>query len=105
MGILNDMIKRDLVGKPKKEDWIIKMRSYPRNVLYLKNKDTKTGEACVCPICKEAFTKKQYSQAFCSIQCKDKFYNDIKKGTRNAYYKKYNIKHPERLERIGVKVL
>lgn len=101
MGILNDMIKRDLVGKPKKEDWIIKMRSFPRNVLYLKNKDAKTGEACVCPICKEAFTKKQYNQAFCSIQ----FYNDIKKGTRNAYYKKYNIEHHERLERIGVKVL
>lgn len=74
-----------------------------RKELYLLNKKKKTGEICVCPICGEQFVKRQYSQAFCCGQCKDKFWND--KGDRHKdpdYYRKYNISHPERLERIGI---
>lgn len=102
MGILNDIAKRDLTGRLKKEDWIGKLRKLTGDELYFYNKKMKVGETCVCPVCKEAFTKKQYSQAFCSGECKDKFYNKKKKGTRNDYYARYNREHPERLERIGI---
>ena len=43
--------------------------------------------------------KRQYVQAFCCTDCKDKYWN--KKGDRHSsrYYSDYNIAHPERLER------
>ena len=71
-----------------------------RKQRYLDNKKAKCGEVIICPICGEEFKKKQYSQAFCCTQCKDKYHND--KGDRHDvfYYSEYNRKHPERLERI-----
>lgn len=71
---------------------------------YRLNKLAKVGEMIVCPICKEEFKKKQYSQAFCCTEHKDKYWN-IKKSDRHSdtnYHHKYNIRHPERLERIGI---
>lgn len=67
---------------------------------YLYNKSLKCGEKMICPICGKEFLKKQYSQAFCSTSCKDDYHN--KKGDRHKpnYYRKYNMKHPERLERL-----
>lgn len=44
--------------------------------LYLDAKNSKLGEACICPSCGQMFVKKQYSQAFCSGKCKDKYWND-----------------------------
>lgn len=70
-----------------------------RNQQYKANKQAKTGETIICPVCGEAFVKKQYSQAFCCGECKDKFWN--KKGDRHraGYHREYNKKHPERIER------
>ena len=73
-----------------------------RKTRYKANKATKVGEEIVCPICGTKFVKKQYSQAFCSTECKDKFWNDKKKGKRNAYFHKYNMEHPERLAILGI---
>ena len=72
-----------------------------RKERYKLNKQAKCGDIIICPICGKEFKKKQYSQAFCSAKCKDKFHND--KGDRHdsGYYRRYNLKHPERLERIG----
>ena len=68
---------------------------------YKANKSAKVGESIVCPVCGEVFTKKQYSQAFCCGECKDKFWN--KKGDRHksGYYQKYDQQHPERIERAA----
>lgn len=69
------------------------------------NKACKVGETIICPICHTAFIKKQYSQAFCCTQCKDKFWNS--KGDRHSdpnYYRNYNMRHPERLMRIGIDI-
>lgn len=44
---------------------------------YEENKATKVGSTIICPTCGKEFVKKQYSQAFCSRPCKDKFWNDI----------------------------
>lgn len=49
---------------------------------YKQNKDAMVGNTCICPVCGERFTKKQYSQAFCSQRCKDAFWND--KGDRHT---------------------
>lgn len=43
--------------------------------LYRINKEAKVGETIECPVCHTKFTKRQYSQAFCCGQCKDKFHN------------------------------
>lgn len=43
--------------------------------LYRSNKEAKVGEIIECPVCHTKFTKRQYSQAFCCDQCKDKFHN------------------------------
>lgn len=51
--------------------------------LYKINKEAKVGETIECPICHTKFTKKQYSQAFCSTRCKDRFWNS--KGDRRQY--------------------
>ena len=68
-------------------------------ILYKGNKITKVGTEIICPICGKQFTKRQYAQAFCCSDCKNKYWN--KKGDRHSsgYYSDYNIAHPERLER------
>ena len=50
---------------------------------YLANKSAKVKDVLVCPICGSKFIKKQYSQAFCSTRCKDRFWNA--KGDRHLY--------------------
>lgn len=66
------------------------------NKQYLYNKETEVGTNLICPICNTSFVKKQYSQAFCCKDCKNKFWN--KKGDRHreGYYAEYNEKHPDR---------
>lgn len=74
-----------------------------RKEQYRLNKSAKVGEMITCPICGESFRKKQYSQAFCCTEHKDKFWNA--KGDRHSnpnYHHEYNIRHPERLERVGI---
>jgi ribosomal protein L37AE/L43A len=67
--------------------------------IYKFNKTAKVGTTIVCPICGETFSKRQYAQAFCCSECKDKYWN--KKGDRHSkgYYTNYNKEHPERLNR------
>jgi ribosomal protein L37AE/L43A len=66
------------------------------NKQYLYNKEATVGTDLICPICGTSFVKKQYSQAFCCKECKNKFWN--KKGDRHreGYYAEYNEKHPDR---------
>ena len=45
------------------------------NDRYLLNKSLKVKADCVCPICGQHFTKRQYSQAFCCSTCKDTYWN------------------------------
>ena len=78
------------------------MKTTKRKEIYRTNKEKKVGEECICPICKSVFTKKQYAQAFCCNECKVKFHNDRQLGKRNDYFRRYNKKHPERLERIDI---
>lgn len=73
-----------------------------RKETYNTNKKLKVGDKCTCPICKCEFTKTHYAQAFCCNDCKVKFHNDRQRGKRNDYYHMYNMKHPERLERVGI---
>lgn len=73
-----------------------------RKKAYLTNKGKKIGDKCICPICKCEFTKTHYAQAFCCNECKVKYHNDKQRGKRNDYFRKYNMKHPERLSRVGI---
>ena len=59
------------------------MAKKKRKGLYKINKEAKVGETIECPMCHTQFTKRQYSQAFCSSHCKDKFWNS--KGDRHNY--------------------
>lgn len=43
--------------------------------LYHDNKGAPIGTIIECPVCHKKFEKKQYSQAFCSLECKDRFWN------------------------------
>ena len=72
-----------------------------RRKLYDENKVAKVGSELICPVCGNRFVKKQYSQAFCSGKCKDKFWND--KGDRHSagYQERYNGEHPERLHYVA----
>ena len=47
--------------------------------MYLQNKKSKVGSMITCPVCGKRFFKKQYSQAFCSLHCKDSFWNSNQK--------------------------
>lgn len=69
--------------------------------LYKWNKIAKVGTEIFCPICCKPFTKKQYAQAFCCTECKDKYWNTTKSDRHKDknYHHKYNQSHPERLER------
>lgn len=72
-----------------------------RKEQYKHNKSAKVGETIVCPICGKHFVKKQWQQAFCCDNCKNKYWNA--KGDRHRdknYYSNYNQKHPERYERL-----
>lgn len=53
-----------------------------RNSTYLQNKKSKVGLMITCPVCGKRFFKKQYSQAFCSLHCKDSFWNANQKNKR-----------------------
>jgi hypothetical protein len=75
-----------------------------RKEIYKLNKDKKVGDKCICPICKCEFTKTHYAQAFCCNECKVKYHNDKQKGKRNGYFRKYNMKHPERYNRVGIDI-
>lgn len=76
-----------------------------RKEQYKANKQAKVGEVIVCPICGKKFVKKQYSQAFCGADCKDKFWNAKKDRHRPGYYRAYNAKHPERVAFIMEKTM
>lgn len=79
------------------------MTKLTRKKLYKINKAAKTGEEIMCPVCKETFIKKQYSQAFCCSHCKDVFWN-AKCSNRHAdseYHRKYNNKAWNREERVA----
>lgn len=77
------------------------MENYSVKDRYLKNKEAKTGETIKCPICGEVFTKKHYVQTFCCKECKDRYWNSLKSNRHKdkKYYRKYNMSHPERLDR------
>lgn len=75
-----------------------------RKHIYNQNKIKKVGESCMCPICRKKFVKKHYAQAFCSNDCRVKFHNDKQVGKRNEYFRKYNMKHPERYARVGIDI-
>ena len=79
-----------------------KYKNPRRRVVYNANKLAKVGDEIMCPVCKNTFVKKYYQQKFCCNECKVKFWNDKQLGKRNAYFHDYNMKHPERLERIGI---
>lgn len=79
------------------------MKKSKRQLQYLTNKETKVGNEIICPICGTHFIKKQWQQAFCTNTCKNEYWNA--KGDRHKdknYYHNYNVKHPHRLERIGI---
>ena len=42
---------------------------------YHDNKKAAVGSEIECPVCHKKFKKAQYSQAFCSRECKDRFWN------------------------------
>lgn len=73
-----------------------------RKEQYTLNKLAKVGDEIVCPICGEHFIKKQWQQAFDDGKCKDAYWNAKKDRHKKGYYHKYNMAHPERLERIGI---
>lgn len=56
--------------------------------LYRNNKAAKVGELIECPVCHTKFKKKQYSQAFCCLHCKDMFHNQVD-GDRHKYSNNY----------------
>lgn len=80
------------------------MKLTKRKMLYLNNKAKKSGEKCICPICNNEFIKAHYAQAFCCNTCKVKFHNDRQRGKRNDYFRKYNMKHPDRYTRVGIDI-
>ena len=82
----------------------MKTKKPKRKELYIANKNKKVGEVCICPICKNEFSKTHYAQAFCCNECKVKYHNDRQRGKRNDYFHEYNMKHPERLERVGIDI-
>lgn len=74
-----------------------------RKQTYKLNKTLKVGDELTCPICKTKFIKKQWQQAFCCGTCKDKFWNDKPDRHKDPnYHHFYNMKHPERLERVDI---
>ena len=66
---------------------------------YQANKAAKVGSEIVCPICGTTFIKRQWQQAFCCSECKNKYWNS--KGDRHkaGYYEEYDAARPERQKR------
>ena len=52
--------------------------------MYLQNKKSKVDSMITCPVCGKRFFKKQYSQAFCSLHCKDVYWNSCQKDKRQG---------------------
>ena len=54
---------------------------------YLKSKQAKVGDKCVCPSCNTEFIKEHYQQTFCKTkpgtQCKDKYWNTVTPNKKN----------------------
>ena len=67
------------------------------NVTYEKNKAAKAGSDLICPVCGSHFTKKQWAQAFCCNECKNKYWNRKGDRHREGYYEDYDLSHPSRL--------
>lgn len=75
------------------------------NLLYKLGKEAKVGDTISCANCRKTMVKVQWANVFCCPACKDAYWN--KKGDRHKddeYYKKYNMKHPDRLLRIGIDI-
>ena len=51
---------------------------------YKKSKQIEVGENINCVVCSSEFTKKKASYVFCSLQCKDDFWNKIDPRKRNS---------------------
>ena len=67
------------------------------NARYEENKAAKVGTELICPVCGSHFTKKQWAQAFCCNECKNKFWNRKGDRHREGYYEDYDLSHPSRL--------
>ena len=79
------------------------MAKSERKKRYETNKKAKVGTEITCAVCGTKFIKKQWQQAFCCSDCKNAYWNAKKDRHRDPnYYHNYNIRHPERLERIGI---
>lgn len=50
----------------------------------------KAGVTCCCPSCGKEFIKNNWQQRFCSLVCKDVYWND--KGSRHSegYFQEYH---------------
>lgn len=66
-----------------------------KDLIYETNKAAKCGEEITCPVCGKKLLKKQYSQAFCSTKCKDRFHNGKGDRHKKGYYKNYNFMIPK----------
>lgn len=49
---------------------------------YDKAKDAKVGEIIACACCGSKMVKKSYQQKFCSLKCKDKYWNTVDEKRR-----------------------
>lgn len=81
LGGLPELFKYELDEGPKENTNIENQ--------YMNNKSADTGEDIRCPMCGKVFTKKQYSQAFCSTHCKDDYWN-LKRGKKEPVEVKYS---------------
>lgn len=73
----------------EEEDGKVVVKANTIDRQYANNKSALTGEDIKCPVCGKIFTKKQYSQAFCSTQCKDDYWN-LKRGKQVDENVKYS---------------
>jgi hypothetical protein len=55
------------------------------------NKAAKVGQMICCPVCGKEFIKKQYSQAFCCLGCKDRYHNTIKGNKHKETSKNFGV--------------
>lgn len=85
-------------GEPlNKEDLGMAKKTSKRKQRYTENKAAKVGTELVCPICGKSFTKRQWAQAFCCTDCKNKYWNDKGDRHKEGYYEDYDLQHPERI--------
>ena len=72
---------------------------------YNYNKSVKPGTKIKCAFCGKALYKKQYSQVFCSPQCKDHYHNYTNVSWRHRienFYTKIKIAELERNADAGM---